>query len=116
MRILLADDDNGTRELVNRALKSDGHTVEAVGDGTAAVERIEGASYDLLIADVDMPGYDGISVAKRARETLAGIGIILISAHEAELSRASQVSGAKVEVLTKPFSLDALRSVIAKVA
>lgn len=115
MKILLADDDDGTRELVARALKADAHTVVCVSDGAAAADEIEagGAGYDVLIADVDMPGLDGISVAKKARAASRGIAVVLISAHESQLARASEIDGANVETLTKPFQLDALRTAVA---
>ncbi|MBU1210330.1 MAG: response regulator [Alphaproteobacteria bacterium] len=117
MKILLADDDDGMRELVKRALQSEGHTVVAVSDGAAALEEFDAdtGTYDLLIADVDMPGLDGISLAKKARQTTAAIAVVLISAHEAQLVRAAEISGAKVETLAKPFPLDALRAAVAKV-
>lgn len=118
MKILLADDDDGTRELVKRALQSDGHTVVAVSDGAAASDEVEAdaGGYDLLIADVDMPGLDGISLAKMARQAASAIAVILISAHEAQLVRSAEISGAKVETLGKPFPLETLRATVAKVS
>jgi two-component system, cell cycle response regulator CpdR len=117
MEILLADDDTGTRELIKRALESDGHTVSIAQDGAEAADKLaaEGSRFDLLIADVDMPGLDGLAVAKKAREAAAAIGVVLISAHESELERASDVPGGNVETLPKPFALEDLRSKVAKV-
>jgi len=118
MEILLADDDDGTRELVRRTLLTEGHSVIDVSDGTAAADEIAAGAgrFDLLIADVDMPGLDGISVAQKARAASNRIAVILISAHEAQLSRAYQIAGAKVETLSKPFPLDALRATVAKLS
>ena len=118
MKILLADDDTGMRELVARSLQSDGHEVSSVSDGAAAMEAVEadGASYDLLIADVDMPGHDGLAVAKKAIESKSDIGVVLISAHDSQLERSSELGGGKVATLAKPFPLDSLRATIAKLA
>lgn len=115
MKILLADDDSSARELVAKALISDQHEVVSVGDGAAAVEAIEadGASFELLIADVDMPGHNGLEVAQRARAVSADIAVLLISAHVPQLERASEL-GSKTAALVKPFGLDALRAEIAK--
>ena len=68
-RILLADDDKPTRDLVKRALESDGHVVEIVQDGTEALESLSshGASIEILVTDVNMPGLDGISLANDVR-------------------------------------------------
>src|SRR6188474_1874022 len=65
-RILLAEDDDQMRAFLNRGLRRAGHAVDAVGDGEAALERSRHADYDLLLADVVMPGIDGIELARRA--------------------------------------------------
>src|SRR5215471_19230327 len=66
-RILLADDDAATRELVQRALAMDGHDVVVTQDGAEALERLEagGGRIDLLISDVQMPGVDGIDLVEK---------------------------------------------------
>ena len=64
-RILLAEDDDQMRAFLNRGLRRAGHAVDAVGDGEAALERSRNAEYDLLLADVVMPGIDGIELARR---------------------------------------------------
>ena len=67
-RILLADDDATTRDMVKRALESDGHTVHATQDGSEALEwvKADGASLDLLVSDVEMPLLDGVALAESA--------------------------------------------------
>lgn len=116
MEILLADDDTGTRELIKRALESDGHAVSTAQDGAEADEKVaaEGHRFNLLIADVDMPGLDGLSVARQAREVTAAIAVLLISAHDSALEHASDVPGGRVETLSKPFALEDLRAKVAK--
>jgi CheY-like chemotaxis protein len=60
-RILLADDDAATRDLVKRALAIDGHAVTSTQDGTEALDAITAtpSGFDLLISDVQMPSLDG---------------------------------------------------------
>lgn len=117
MKILLAEDDSATRELAARTLKSDGHEVTEVADGIAALDALEASdSFDLLFADVDMPGHDGLTVAKKAREGNPDIGVLLMSAHDSQLARSSEIGGGKVEVLLKPFALEALRATVAKLS
>lgn len=116
MNILLADDDQGTRELVRRALSSDGHGVTAAGDGTAAIELLQTGSFDLLIADIDMPGHDGVSVALEARKKSTGIGVIVISAHDSQLDQCARKIGGHVVTLAKPFTLDAIRQALKSAA
>lgn len=116
MKILLAEDDSATRELVARTLTSDGHEVTVVEDGMAALDALEASSggFELLLADVDMPGHDGLAVAKKARETVPDIAVLLMSAHDTQLQRSSEIGGGKVATLVKPFALEALRAAIAK--
>ncbi len=115
MRILIADDDEGTRNLVTRALTSDGHDVVAVEDGAAAVEELAEGGFQLLIADIDMPGHTGVEVAQAGRAGDANLAVILITAHETQFSRAGEIPGGKVQTLGKPFSLEALRAAVSQV-
>src|SRR3546814_8114227 len=65
-QILLAEDDASMREFLAKALRNAGHHVVAVGDGLDAMESLDGFRADLLLADVVMPGLDGIELARRA--------------------------------------------------
>ena len=58
-RILLAEDDAATRDMVQRALTADGHQVVVTQDGAEALEKLRGGGgFDLLISDVQMPGVE----------------------------------------------------------
>jgi DNA-binding response OmpR family regulator len=115
MKILLADDDTGTRDLIKRALETDGHTVIVAADGIGASEQFAGgrADIELLVVDVDMPGLDGLTVAKHALEVAPTLKVIVISAHESQLSQAANLPGANVATLVKPFPLEKIRAAIA---
>jgi len=65
VRILLAEDDDQMRAFITRGLRRAGHALDAVPDGEAALTRSQGTDYDLLLADVVMPGIDGIELARR---------------------------------------------------
>jgi CheY-like chemotaxis protein len=112
-RILLADDDGATRDLVRRALEADGHKVFATQDGVEALERLAGGEgFDVLVTDVEMPGLDGISLAERAASALPGIGILLISGFPEQLERAKRIRARRVGTLSKPFTLEQARSAV----
>lgn len=113
-RILLADDDKTTRDLVKRALEAEGHTVEVTQDGTEALERLKvgAGSIDVLVSDVHMPGMDGIGVATGAIEAVPGLKILLMSGFPEELERAKSLKAARLGVLTKPFTLDQVRAAV----
>ena len=113
-RILLADDDAATRDLVQRALATDGHVVTSTQDGTEAVEKLREASgdFDLLITDVQMPGLDGIALAKAGTSVNPKLRVILMSGFAGELERADDLKGKVSRVLTKPFTLEQIRTAV----
>lgn len=113
-RILLADDDAATRDLVQRALAIDGHTVTPTTDGTEALEKLEENpdGFDLLISDVQMPALDGIALAEKGLAAASGLRVILMSGFAGELDRAGHLKGRLSHVITKPFTLDEIRSAV----
>lgn len=111
-RILLADDDVATRDLVRRALETDGHAVHVTEDGAAALDALMGARepFDLLITDVQMPSLDGISLVERAVAHTPGLRIIMMSGYPEQLARAAGLGARRLESVTKPFTLDQIRA------
>ncbi|MGZ5890835.1 MAG: response regulator [Hyphomicrobium sp.] len=114
-RILLADDDAATRDLVKRALEGDGHTVQVTQDGSEALDRVKAAQpFDLLVSDVEMPLLDGVKLAERASALQPGLRILLMSGFAEQLERAKTLKGPQVAVISKPFTLDQVRATVRK--
>lgn len=116
-RILLADDDAATRDLVKRALEGDGHTVEVTQDGGEALEcvkRTGSQRFELLVSDVEMPLLDGIKLAERAFALQPGLRVLLMSGFAEQLERAKALKGPNVAVISKPFTLDQVRATVRK--
>lgn len=113
-RILLADDDATSRELVQRALAADGHAVDGTPDGTEALDRLtsEAAGYDVLVTDVQMPGMDGIALAEKAIAARHGLRVVLISGYAEQLERARGLGAGRVATLLKPFTLEQIRAAV----
>lgn len=114
-RILLADDDAAARELVARALKADGHTVDATQDGTEALEHLGSQAFDLLVTDLHMPGMDGASLAKHVRARHPAMRILLMSGYTGELDKAAASLSGPVGTIPKPFTLESIRAAVKKV-
>ena len=115
-RILLADDDVTSRDLVVRALEMDAHHVEAVSNGTDALARLaQGAeAFDLLISDVQMPGLDGIELARKVAALLPDLPILLMSGFVVE-EEAMKSTGARIAgLISKPFTLEEIRTRVTK--
>lgn len=104
-RILLAEDDDQMRAFLSRGLRRAGHTVDAVGDGDAALMRSHDADYDLLLADVVMPGLDGIELARRMTARQPGIRVMFITGFAAVALRDDRFAPHRPRVLSKPFHL-----------
>ena len=93
-RILLAEDDAATRDMVQRALTADGHQVVVTQDGAEALEKLRGGGgFDLLISDVQMPGVDGIELVEKGLAGNPKLRVILMSGFAGELGRADHLQG-----------------------
>ncbi|MFQ5959652.1 MAG: response regulator [Alphaproteobacteria bacterium] len=107
-RILLAEDDESMRGFLAGALSRAGHEVTAVSDGLDAVPLLERIDFDLLLADIVMPGMDGIDLAKRASREIPGLKVMLITGFAAVAIEARSMIAPRAKVLSKPFHLRAL--------
>jgi two-component system cell cycle response regulator CpdR len=103
--ILLAEDDQSMRTFLSRALARAGHRVVEVGDGMAALDRLKAGTFDLLLADVVMPGLDGVELARRAGEIRPAMKVMFITGFAAVALRARERQQAGARVLSKPFHL-----------
>ncbi len=103
--ILIAEDDESMRRFLARALTKAGHRVRAVGDGIEATDRLARDDFDLLLADVVMPGLDGIELARRAVAEKPGLRIMFITGFAAVAMKHSELKTARAKVLSKPFHL-----------
>jgi CheY-like chemotaxis protein len=115
-RILYADDMRELRDLAIITLGRDGHTVECVNDGQAALGRLTAApdSYDLLITDHHMPNMNGLELIQQVR-TLPYKGKIIIFCSELSQDVNQAYCALKVdEILYKPILPSELRSVLAR--
>jgi CheY-like chemotaxis protein len=111
-RILLAEDDAATRDMVQRALAMDGHQVVVTQDGAEALEKLQAGPtrVDLLISDVQMPGIDGVSLIEKSLAVAPNLRVILMSGFAGELGRADHLKSRISRVITKPFTLEQIRA------
>jgi len=107
-RVLLAEDDRATRESIVRALELEGYTVDAVGDGSAALDAIDGTPPDLVVLDLMMPNVDGLSVCRRLRARHDRTPILIVTARTEVSDRVSGLDAGADDYLPKPFALDEL--------
>jgi CheY-like chemotaxis protein len=109
-RILLADDDPGSRDFVRRALETAGHSVLVAEDGADALAKVRSSGpFDVLLTDVQMPGLDGIALAAGARGVQPGLRIVMMSGYPDVLDRARATVASPARFVAKPFSIDLIR-------
>jgi excisionase family DNA binding protein len=113
-RVLVVDDEASIRELLTRTLALTEYDVEAVGDGRSGLDRLRLASYDLLIADLRMPGMDGLTLIREARRLQPGLRVIIITGYSSEASAIEAVNLGVVGYLVKPFRVPQVLSAVAR--
>ena len=113
LKIVVIEDYDDYREAICEALRRDGHEVVGVAMAEDVDDEPFGHVSDLYIVDLNLPGEDGISLARRIRHSQPDVGIVIVSARNSVEDRIGGYrSGANI-YLTKPFSLDELRAVVA---
>jgi DNA-binding NtrC family response regulator len=108
LRIVAVDDDPLVLKAVTRALAHDGHSVEARASAGEAFSGDLG-KVDLVIADVAMPGINGIQLARILRATNSGIAMVIMSGDAGHME---QCATDKLPFLLKPFTIDELRRAV----
>jgi CheY-like chemotaxis protein len=115
-RILVAEDDPTSLELVQVYLESMGYEVACASDGNRALELSETGEFDLLILDIHMPLYDGVEVLQMLRKRFIHhpIKIIALTADAGSGLRDELLRAGIDGYLTKPVSLAELGNEITK--
>jgi DNA-binding response OmpR family regulator len=113
MRVLLVEDDRRLGTLVRRQFEDAGITVSVVGDGSAALERAGGTTFDVIVLDVLLPGgWDGLTVCAELRARRIQTPILMLTARGSVEDRVAGLSSGADDYLVKPF---AFRELLARV-
>ena len=112
-RILLIDDDNSLREVVQFILDDAGHQVLSAADGEAGLELLS-REPDLVITDIRMPGMDGMEVLRRVRDTPAPPPVIMLTAHGTVEQAVAAMQLGAFTYLLKPFAREELKLTVDK--
>jgi DNA-binding response OmpR family regulator len=113
-RILVVDDEASVRDMIAQSLSTRDYDVDSVEDGPTAVERLKAQNYDLLITDLKMPGMDGLSVIRAARQQSAELPIIIITGFSTEASAIEAINLGVCGYLTKPFRMPRVIQIAAR--
>ena len=113
-RVLVADDEASIRELLGRTLALAEYDVDVVVDGRSALDRLRVDNYDLLIADLRMPGVDGLQLIREARRFNSILKVIIITGYSSESAAIEAVNLGVTGYLTKPFRVAQVLSAVGK--
>lgn len=116
-RVLIVDDDSGSRELLSEVLAAEGYFVSAVADGAAARNELaKDDAYDIIIADLRMPNGTGLDLLKHLSSRNRGQDVILMSSFMSNRERQEALELGARALLEKPFQLSELLQVVGNLA
>lgn len=116
LKIMVVDDEEPMRLLVEMLLAREGHDVVCCGDDRSAMRLLNGAPdlrVDLVVTDLRMPVHSGWDVIRAARGRIPGVGAILMTGSpDPDLPRKAALLG-DCGLLIKPFRIDGFRKLVA---
>ena len=108
MRILVAEDDAGLREVLVMGLQEHGYQVDAVERGDDAIDMLKFYEYDVAVIDWRMPGAPGIEVVAWARRNQRPTALLMLTARDAPPDRIQGLDAGADDYLVKPFDFGEL--------
>lgn len=114
MDILVVDDEKTVRASTVSALEADDHYAEAVATGESALHRLKEEEFDLVLLDLNLGNENGLTVLPQILKRRPRTPVVIVTA-EASISTAVRaIQAGAIDYLEKPFTLDRLRSVLAR--
>ena len=114
-RVLLAEDSDANRFILQAYLEIAGHQVDSASNGVEALKLAETSRYDAILMDISMPEMDGLETTRRVRASAGentGTPIIALTAHVQKEIREQCTEAGMNDFLTKPVSRDQLLEVL----
>ncbi len=115
LNILIVDDDQGQRSLLNAFLTGIGFSVTQASSGKEALAILRGGTFTMVISDVRMPGLSGLEMLKQLRTDHADLPVLLVTAHANIRDAVDAMRDGALNYLSKPIDLDELRAVVTSV-
>src|SRR5882672_897194 len=112
--LLIADDDPGLRESLERTLTREGYRVVLASDGRAALERVQAGGVDLIVTDLKMPGLTGLELLRAAKAIMPDVDVILLTAFGTVEEAVKAMKDGAYDFLTKPFRREQLLKLVDK--
>ena len=114
-RILVVDDEEIARTNVVHVMNKDGHEADTASNGAEALKKVESREYDLVITDLRMERMDGIRLLESIKRVAPRTEIVMVTGYATVDSAVDALTKGAASYLAKPFKLDELRAVVARV-
>ena len=108
MRVLVAEDDEGLREVLVLGLTEAGYHVDAVDRGDDAIDQLRWYEYDVAVIDWRMPGAEGVEVVRWARRHERPTALLMLTARDTPPDRIAGLDAGADDYLVKPFDFGEL--------
>ena len=112
IQILIAEDDDSFREMIQDFLKTPQRTIFSFKNGQEAIQALRKGRFDLVISDLMMPGADGMEVLREAKERNPDSVVILVTGYASLDSALRAIRGGAYDYIRKPFKWDELEIVV----
>ncbi len=103
MRVLVAEDDEALRSVLERGLRENGYVVDSVGDGSSALRHLRAYDYEVAVLDWRMPEQTGLEVVEAARRMGDRTPILMLTARDTASDRITGLDSGADDYLVKPF-------------
>jgi CheY-like chemotaxis protein len=114
-KILIVDDEQFVRDLLEKVLRRRGHEVVATSDADQALATLEKSKFDLLLTDVVMPGMDGFDLLRRVKSAYPDIKVIVLTGYARKQSISDFLLYGADDYLSKPFQVHELVAAVDRV-
>jgi DNA-binding response OmpR family regulator len=103
VRVLVAEDDGGLRDVLARGLRENDYVVDAVANGEDAIRFLRSYDYELAVVDWRMPGLSGLDVVRWIRRNQRPVPVLMLTARDAHADRVTGLDEGADDYLVKPF-------------
>ena len=110
--ILIVDDDQDTRLLLQEIMEKEGYDVLTAGNAKSALTLVETRSPDVVLSDIQMPNVSGIELLAVLQQHHVNTHVILLTAYGSLASAVAGINAGAFDYLTKPFVLDEVRGAV----
>ena len=110
--ILIVDDEESVRDSLYHWFIEDGYSVECVGNAKEALLKLETENFDIILADIKMPGMDGLEMLKRIKLLNSDSVVIVMTAFATVDTAVQALKDGAFDYVTKPFDPDDLSHLI----